>query len=136
MKQQQMIFINLPVTDLGRSKAFYEAIGFTNNKQFSDETSANMVLSEAIFVQLLTHAKWAQFTKKAIPDTRKSAQVLLCLSRESREAVDQIVNSARQAGGKADPNPMQDLGFLYGRSFEDPDGHTWETLWMNPDAMK
>ena len=136
MKELQMIFINLPVTDLGRSKSFYEAIGFNNNKQFSDDTSANMVLSDAIYVQLLTHAKWAQFTKKKIPDTKISAQVLLCLSRSSREAVDTIVNAATKAGGKADPNPVQDLGFMYGRSFEDPDGHTWETIWMNPEGMK
>lgn len=133
---QQMIFINLPVTDLNRSKAFYEAIGFTNNKQFSDDTSANMVLSDSIFVQLLTHAKFSQFTTKKIPDPKTSAQVLLCLSRTTRDAVDSIVNSAAKAGGKADPNPVQDLGFLYGRSFEDPDGHTWETLWMDPAAMK
>lgn len=130
----QMIFINLPVADLDRSKAFYEAVGFSNNAQFSDDTSACMVLSETIMVMLLTHAKWARFTSKTIPDPKTTAQVLLCISRESREAVDAIVEAAARHGGTADPNPVQNLGFMYGRSLEDPDGHIWETVWMNPAA--
>jgi uncharacterized protein len=134
--ETQMIFVNLPVTDLGRSKAFYEAIGLKNNKQFTDDTAACMVLSDAIIVMLLTHAKWARFTKKTIPDAKTTAQVLLCISRGSREAVDDIVKTASLAGGTADPNPTQDLGFMYGRSFEDPDGHIWETMWMNAAATK
>jgi predicted lactoylglutathione lyase len=132
----QMIFINLPVTDLARSKAFYEAVGFTNNKQFTDDTAACMVLSDTIRVMLLTHEKWARFTKKTIPDAKTTAQVLLCISRVSREAVDGIVKAASNAGGAADPNPTQDLGFMYGRSFEDPDGHIWETIWMNLPAAQ
>jgi uncharacterized protein len=132
----QMIFVNLPVVDLAQSKAFYEAVGFTNNKQFSDDTGACMVLSDAICVMLLTHAKWAQFTKKTIPNAKTNAQVLLCISRSSREAVDAIVKAAGKAGGSSDPTPTQDLGFMYGRSFEDPDGHIWETVWMNPAAAK
>ena len=130
--ESQMIFVNLPVADLGRSKAFYEAIGFTNNKQFSHDTSACMVLSETIMVMLLTHPKWARFTSKVIPDPKTTAQVLLCISRGSRESVDAIVKRATREGGTADPTPVQDLGFMYGRSFEDPDGHIWETVWMNP----
>jgi hypothetical protein len=129
-----MIFVNLPVAELGRSKAFYEAVGLSNNPQFSDETGACMVLSETIMVMLLTHAKWARFTSKTIPDPKTTAQVLLCISRDSREAVDTIVETAVRHGGTADPTPVQDLGFMYGRSFEDPDGHIWETVWMNPVA--
>jgi hypothetical protein len=132
----QMIFVNLPVTDLARSQAFYEAVGFTNNKQFTDDTAACMVLSDTISVMLLTHVKWARFTKKAIPDAKTTAQVLLCISRVSREAVDDIVKAASQAGGTADPNPTQNMGFMYGRSFEDPDGHIWETIWMNLPAAQ
>ncbi len=131
-----MIFVNLPVSDLGRSKSFYEAIGFSNNKLFSDDTSACMVLSETIMVMLLTHEKWGRFTSKTIPDAKTTAQVLLCLSRDSREAVDAIVAGATGAGGTADPTPVQDLGFMYGRGFEDPDGHIWETVWMNPSAVQ
>jgi len=134
-KNPQMIFVNLPVTDLGQSKAFYEAVGFQNNPQFSDDTAACMVLSEAIMVMLLTHAKWAQFTSRTIPDAKTMAQVLLCISRDSRAAVDAIVETAAGHGGTADPTPVQDLGFMYGRSFEDPDGHIWETMWMNPAAI-
>jgi uncharacterized protein len=132
----QMIFINLPVTDLPRSMAFYEAVGFRNNKQFSDDTGACMVLSEAISIMLLTHAKWARFTTRRIPDAKTSAQVLLCISRDSRDAVNAIVEAASKAGGTADPTAKQDLGFMYGRSFDDPDGHIWETVWMNPEAGK
>jgi predicted lactoylglutathione lyase len=135
-KETQMIFVNLPVGNLERSKAFYENVGFTNNRQFSDDTSACMVLSDVISVMLLTHAKWAKFTKKTIPDAKTSAQVLLCISRGSREAVDAIVKAASKAGGTADPTPTQDLGFMYGRSFEDPDGHIWQPVWMNPAATK
>jgi predicted lactoylglutathione lyase len=135
-QEMQMIFVNLPVADLARSKAFYEAIGFTNNKQFTDDTAACMVLSEAICVMLMTHAKWAGFTSKTIPNAKTSAQVLLCISRGNRKAVDATVEAAIKAGGTADPTPTQDLGFLYGRSFEDLDGHIWETMWMDPAALK
>lgn len=133
-KNSQMIFVNLPVAGLDQSKAFYEAVGFKNNPQFSDDTGACMVLSETIMVMLLTHAKWARFTSKTIPNPKTTAQVLLCISRDSREAVDAIVETAVRQGGSADPTPVQDLGFMYGRSFEDPDGHIWETVWMNPAA--
>ena len=131
----QMIFVNLPVTDLVRSKSFYEAIGFSNNPRFTDDTAACMVLSDAVYVMLLTHAKWAQFTSRKIPDAHTSAQVLLCISRDSPQAVDAIVEKARKAGGNPDPTPRQDLGFMFGRSFEDPDGHIWETVWMDTAAI-
>jgi uncharacterized protein len=135
-KETQMIFVNLPVADLARSKAFYEAIGLTNNKQFTDDDAACMVLSETISVLLMTHAKWAKFTPKTIPDHKTNAQVLLCISRGSRDAVDAILQAAVKAGASPDPTPAQDFGFMYGRSFEDPDGHIWETMWMDPAAVK
>ena len=131
----QMIFVNLPVTDLDASKTFYEAVGATNNPAFTDETAACMVIADgSIHVMLLTHEKWATFTSKAIPDAHTHAQVLLCVSADSRETVDGQVNKAVAAGGKADPTPTQDYGFMYGRSFEDPDGHIWEVMWMDPAA--
>ncbi|MEZ5680074.1 MAG: VOC family protein [Erythrobacter sp.] len=132
----QMIFVNLPVSDLARSTAFYEEIGFTLNAKFSDETASGMVLSDAIHVMLLTHDKWKSFTSKAIPDARKSAQMMLCLSRESRAAVDAILDDVARSGGNADCDPPQDYGFMYGRSFEDPDGHNWEVMWMDPVAVE
>ena len=132
----QMIFVNLPVTDLDKSKAFYEAVGAANNPAFTDDTAACMVLEEgSIHVMLLTHAKWATFTAKTIPDAHTTAQVLLCVSADSRAAVDGQVDKAVGAGGKADPTPTQDVGFMYGRSFEDPDGHIWEVMWMDPTAI-
>lgn len=131
----KMIFINLPVTDLKKSMAFYEAIGAANNPQFTDETAACMVVSDNIHVMLLTHDKWHTFTSKEIPDAHKSAQVLLCLSSDIKEGVSQLVDAAVGAGGKADPTPTQDFGFMFGRSFEDPDGHIWEIMWMDMSAM-
>lgn len=131
----KMLFVNLPVTDLDRSKSFYEAVGAANNLAFTDETAACMVFTDSIYAMLLTHEKWAQFTSKTIVDAHKSAQVLLCLTMDSRDAVDEQVTKAVKAGGKADPTPTQDHGgFMYGRSFEDPDGHIWEIMWMDPAA--
>lgn len=127
----QMIFVNLPVKDLARSKAFYAAIGATNNPQFTDETAAMMSFSLEVNVMLLTHARWADFTPKAIPDAKSHAQVLLALSRDSREAVDAITAKAEAEGTVIDPTPKQDHGWMYGRSFEDPDGHIWEVMWMD-----
>ena len=131
----QMIFVNLPVTDLARSKAFYEAIGATNNPQFTDETAAMMSFSEAVNVMLLTHDKWRQFTPKTIPDAHTHAQLMLALSRDSREAVDAITANAERQGVVIDPTPKQDYGWMYGRSFEDPDGHIWEVMWMDVAAI-
>ena len=132
----QMIFVNLPVADLDASKAFYSAIGFTNEPKFTDETAAAMQLSDTICVMLLTHDKWKSFTTKAIPDARQSAQVMLCLSRDSREHVDATLADVAAAGGNADCDPPQDYGFMYGRSFEDPDGHSWEVMWMDQAAVE
>ena len=130
----KMIFVNLPVTDLKRSMAFYEAVGFTNNPQFTNDMAAAMMWSDEIVVMLLTHEFWKTFTDKAIPDARSVAQVLLCLSQDNREAVDAIVDKAVKAGGRSEPTPTQDMGFMYGRSFEDPDGHIWEVMWMDVEA--
>jgi len=127
----KQIFVNLPVRDLPKAKAFYEAIGAVNNPQFSDDNSACMVLSDAIFVMLLTHSKWAFFTNKPISDAREASEVMLALSADNRQAVDTIVEAARAHGGKADVNAPQDLGFMYGRSFEDTDGHIWESVFMD-----
>ena len=132
---QKMIFVNLPVTDLAKSTSFYEAIGATKNPQFSDDKVSSMMISDTIVVMLLTHERYKDFTSKTIPDAHKSAQVLLCLSENSREDVDGRLNSAVSGGGKADPCPQQDYGFMYGRSFEDPDGHIWEIMWMDPAAV-
>ena len=131
----KMIFVNLPVSDLQRSVAFYESVGATRNLQFSDDTAACMVISETIFAMLLTHAKFAEFTKKPIADAHVTAEVLICLSEDSREAVDRTVETAVAAGGTPDPTPTQDFGFMYGRSYEDPDGHIWEVMWMDPAAV-
>ena len=130
----KMIFVNLPVTDLAKSRAFYEAVGAPNNPQFTDETAACMVFSDAIHLMLLTHDKWRQFTQKEIPDAHKVAQVLLALSSDTKEGVSELVEQAAAAGGKTDPTPTQDYGFMFGRSFEDPDGHIWEVMWMDMAA--
>lgn len=129
----KMIFVNLPVTDLARAKTFYEALGFTNNAQFSDDNSACMVFSETINVMLLTHSRWRTFTRRPIPPAT-SSEVMLAVSCESREAVDQMNDAAAAHGGEADINPKQDLGFLYNRNLADPDGHVWEAIWMDQSA--
>lgn len=131
----KMIFVNLPVADLAKSMAFYEALGFTNNPQFTDETAACMVLSEAIYVMLLTHDKWKSFTTKEIPDAHKSAQVMLALSCADRDEVNRFVDAGAAHGGTADVNPPQDHGFMFQRTLVDPDGHTWEPLFMDMAAM-
>lgn len=130
----QMIFVNLPVTDLARSTAFYEALGAVRNPMFSDDTTSGMALSDTIFLMLLTHPRYQSFTRRAIPDAHQTAQVLLALSRDSKEDVDASVATAAEHGGTADPNHKQDLGFMYGRSYADPDGHIWEVFWMDPAA--
>ncbi|WP_300545411.1 VOC family protein [Maricaulis sp.] len=130
----QMIFVNLPVRNLDRSIAFYEAIGAVKDSRFCDGTAAMMRFSEAINVMLLTHARFADFTDRTIVDATTHAQVLNCLSRESRADVDATVDRAGKAGGRIDPGPKQDLGFMYGRSCADPDGHIWELAWMDVEA--
>ena len=124
------IFINLPVTDLKKATAFYTAIGFTNNPQFTDETAACMVLTEEIYVMLLTQNKFGEFTKKEIGDTKKTASVINSLSVDSNDEVNTMIEKALKAGGK-EPNEAKDYGFMQQRSFEDLDGHLWEVLYMD-----
>jgi predicted lactoylglutathione lyase len=127
----RMIFVNLPVADLDRAKAFYTAIGFTNEPRFTDETAACMVLSEAIHVMLLTHAKWRTFTTRPIPSS-DSSEVSLAVSCDSKDEVNRLVEIAGAQGGIADVNPPEDHGFMLQRSFTDLDGHVWEPMWMDP----
>ena len=133
----RMIFINLPVTDLDRSIAFYKAVGAEQNVAFSNEQAAMMVLSDTIHVMLLTHDFYRTFTAKEVADAHRTSQVLLCLSEESRGGVDGFIAKAGAAGGRIDPRAKQEMGdFMYGRSFEDPDGHHWEVMWMDVQAMQ
>lgn len=129
----KMIFVNLPVADLAAARAFYEAIGATNNPQFTDETAACMVFSDTIHVMLLTHDKFAQFTPKRVADAHQTSEVLIAISADSREGVDAMTDAALGAGGR-EPRERQDYGFMYSRSFEDPDGHIWEPMWMDLEA--
>ena len=129
----KMIFINLPVGDLPKSMTFYEALGFTNNPAFSDETAACMVWSEAIFVMLLSHEKWRTFTTRPIPDAG-SSEVALAFNLDSVAEVNALMDKIAAHGGMADINPPQDHGFMFQRSFTDPDGHVWEPFWMDPAA--
>lgn len=129
----RMIFVNLPVEDLERAKAFYYGIGFRNEPKFSNDAAAMMVLSDTIAVMLLTKPFYSTFTSKPIADAHKSSEVLLCISCESPAEVDRITDAAAVNGGKVDVSPKQDCGdVMYGRSFEDPDGHIWEPMWMDP----
>ncbi len=130
----KMIFINLPITDLTRSTAFYEALGGTKNPKFSDETSACMVFSETIHAMLLTHDKYRYFTSRPIADAHATSAALIALTVDNRGEVDATIDRAVASGGRADPNPKQDHGFMFGRSVQDPDGHVWEIFWMEPAA--
>jgi len=133
----KMIFVNLPVNDLDRSKAFYEAVGARNEPKFTNDSAAMMVLSDSIHVMLLKHDFYSTFTDKQIADAHKSSQVLLCLSADSIADVDATVDKAGAAGGLVGPGPKQEMGeLMYGRSFEDPDGHHWEIMWMDAKAAE
>jgi uncharacterized protein len=126
----KQVFINLPVADLTKSLAFFKALGYAHNPQFTDDTAACIVISDSIFVMLLTHAKFRAFTPKAICDTTKSAEVLIALSCDSRKQVDDLVARATAAGGSTYAEP-KDYGFMYQHSFADPDGHQWELVYMS-----
>jgi uncharacterized protein len=127
------IFVNLPIKNMERSKAFFTALGFTFNPQFTNEQGACMVVSEDIFTMLLVEPFFQTFTKKPIADTSRSTEVLVCLSCDSRAEVDEMVRKAVAAGGTT-PNAPQDHGFMYAHGFEDLDGHLWELVWMDPNA--
>ncbi|MER5219127.1 VOC family protein [Streptomyces flaveus] len=132
---QQMIFVNLAVNDLDASKKFFTELGYEINKQFSDEHCASVVISDTIVAMVMDKQRYADFTKKEIADSTKTSEVLLCLSAESREKVDELVEKALAAGGSP-AGETQDHGFMYGRAFDDPDGHTWEIMWMDPAAVQ
>ena len=128
------IFVNLPVKNLPKSIEFFTRLGFNFNPQFTDDTAACMVISESIFAMLLTHPKFAEFTRKDIADATKTTEVLIALDAESREAVDNIVKNAREAGGTI-YDQARDHGWMYQHSFADLDGHQWEVLYMDISAL-
>lgn len=130
----RMIFVNLPVKDIAAATAFYEAIGCVKNEQFSDKNASAMVWSETITFQLLQHAYYQTFTSKPIADAHAASGMLIALSRDSREEVDAMIEAAGRAGGQADVREPQDLGFMYLRSFADPDGHVFEPAYMDMTA--
>jgi uncharacterized protein len=129
------IFVNLPVKDLNKSIEFFSKIGYTFNKQFTDETATCMVISEDIYAMLLTEPKFKSFTPKPICDATKSTEVMLCLSCENRGQVDELVRKAVAAGGTTFNQP-QDHGFMYGHAYADLDGHIWELIWMDPGFVQ
>ncbi|MFE8975322.1 MULTISPECIES: VOC family protein [Streptomyces] len=131
----QMIFVNLPVKDLETSKGFYEKLGYGINPQFSDDKTACVVISDTIFVMLLTAPRFKDFTKKDIADASKTTEVILALSADSRAKVDELADAALAAGGSP-AGETQDMGFMYGRSFQDPDHHIWEVMWMDQAAAE
>jgi predicted lactoylglutathione lyase len=130
----KMIFVNLPVNDVAKSTAFYEALGCTHDTSFCKGPEAAMLVwSDTITFMLLDKAHYSQFTTKTIADARTTSEVMLCLSRDSREDVDSITEAALAAGG-TEPREAQDYGFMYGRAFEDLDGHIFEPMWMDVEA--
>ncbi|HEX9464470.1 MAG TPA: VOC family protein [Alphaproteobacteria bacterium] len=128
------IFVNLPVKNLDKSMAFFKQLGFTFNPQFTDATAACMVISEDIYSMLLTEPKFKEFTKKPIADATKTTEVLTCLAVASKQEVNRIADAALKAGGSEARAPM-DYGFMFGRSFNDLDGHIWEIIWMDPNHV-
>jgi uncharacterized protein len=132
---QQMIFVNLPVADVDTTKKFFTELGFTLNPQFTTDNSACVVISDTIIAMMLSKQHYAEFTKKEIADATKTSEVLICLSAESREKVDELADKALAAGG-SEAREAQDHGFMYSRAFDDPDGHTWEVMWMDPSAVQ
>jgi uncharacterized protein len=129
------IFVNLPVKNLDKSMAFFKALGFTFNPQFTDETAACMVISDDIFAMLLTEPKFKEFTPKEVADASRTTEVLTALSFDSKDEVNRVVDLALGAGATEARAPM-DLGFMYMRSINDLDGHIWEIFWMNPEHVQ
>ncbi|MGW4891495.1 VOC family protein [Kitasatospora sp. NPDC004240] len=127
------IFVNLPVKDLDRAVTFFTALGYTVNPKFTDENAACLVISDDIYAMLLVEPFFTSFTKKGIPDTRTHAQAIIALSADSRAEVDELVDKAVAAGARDVPQPSEE-DFMYGRGFEDLDGHLWEVFWMDEAA--
>jgi len=130
----KMIFVNLPVSDLPRAKAFYESIGAKNDPRFTDETAACMVFSDTIHVMLLTHNKYKQFTTKQIADTQKTSAAMFAITKDQRDCVDAVLGAALKSGA-TEPRDKMDFGWMYNRAFDDLDGHTWEVVWMDMDGF-
>ena len=131
----QMIFVNLPVTDVAASRRFYQALGYTINEQFSDATAACVVLSETIYFMILNHDRFQGFATQPLADPAKGTSVMLALSQDSRAAVDALTEAAVAAGG-SEPKAAQDMGFMYARTFHDPDGNVLEGFWMDMTAVQ
>jgi predicted lactoylglutathione lyase len=131
----RMIFPNLAVEDLDRAVRFFTELGFTFDERFTDDTATAMVVNEQATVMLLTKSKFAEFTTRDLADPTRHTEIILAVSAESREDVDAFADRALAAGGTPAKEPM-DLGFMYARSFHDPDGHHWEVVWMDPAALE
>ena len=129
------IFVNLPVNDLAASKSFYQALGYTTNPQFEDENATNVVISDTIYLMLLVKPFFGTFTSKDVVDASAATEAIIALSADSRDGVDELVDKAFTAGAGKSKDPM-DEGFMYSRSFADPDGHMFEVMWMDPSAMQ
>lgn len=129
------LFVNLPVKDLKKSMEFFKKLGFTFNPQFTDDNAACMVISDENFAMLITHPMFKTFTPKEIADATKTSEVLIAISCDSRQAVDEMVKKAVDAGGSIYKKP-EDHGFMYGHGFQDLDSHIWEPFWMNPDQVQ
>lgn len=131
----RMMFVNLPVKDLDRSVDFFTKLGFSFDPRFTDETATQMIVSDDAFVMLLVEDRFKDFTKKELVDATRQTEVILALSAESREGVDELADKALDSGGSLANDPLE-MGFMYGRSFNDPDGHLWEVVWMDPSAIE
>ena len=128
------IFVNLPVKDLNKTVEFFTKLGFKFNPRFTDENATCMIVGDDIFIMLLVEKFFKSFTKKEIVDAKKGTEAIIALSAESKEEVDEMIRKAIEAGGSA-PDKAQDQGWMYGRGFQDLDGHLWEVLWMDPTAI-
>ncbi len=131
----RLIFVNLPVADLEASKAFFGSLGFTFDPKFTDDKCACMVVNDQAWVMLLDRERFADFVVKPVADPAVATQSLICLSADDRAGVDALADAALAAGGSPAKEPM-DMGFMYGRSFADPDGHHWEVMWMSQEAVE
>ena len=131
----RMLFVNLPVKDLDRSVEFFTELGFSFDPRFTDETATQMIVGDNAFVMLLVEDRFKDFTKKALADATRQTEVIMAVSAQSREGVDELADKALGAGGSPANEPLE-MGFMYGRSFQDPDGHLWEVVWMDPSAIE
>ena len=132
----RLIFVNLPVKDLDRSVDFFTKLGFTFDSRFTDETATLMIVSDHASVMLLTESKFKEFTKKELVDATSHTEVITAISAESREGVDELADKALAAGGSPANDPIEMGDFMYSRSFQDPDGHLWEVVWMDMAAVE